>query len=325
MTDPDLVPATGSARPFEHLSTGSTFADIVNHPAFAGFGDYMVPWESGETAEITRPLTVEALAPHLGAWDPRTMVDGLNFLIDLVNQGRTIFHPLYSEGEIAAEPDKAAAGLFFVPGVPGRPLALVAAGGGFTSVASIQEGFPHAKALNALGYNVAVLKYRISKDGNDENDDKSVPLARANEDLARAMSLLAERAVAWDIGLDDYSVWGSSAGGRLVSSWGTDGPLGARAHGFHPPAVIITAYPGTPFGPYSASFPPYFVTVAADDELISVAALDHLVDDLRSQGVDVEYRRTDAGGHGYGLGTGTPADGWLGHAVAFWRSHSTAG
>ncbi|WEH13057.1 hypothetical protein [Streptomyces sp. VNUA24] len=322
MTDADVTPETVEAREFAHLSTTSTFADIVNHPAFAGFGDYMVPWESGEYAEVTRPLTVEALAPHLGAWDPRTMVDGLNFLVDQVNQGRTIFHALYGESEIAAEPSKATAGMFFVPGAPGSPLAFVAAGGGFTSVASIQEAFPHAKALHALGYNVAVLKYRIGK---EDHDDVSVPLARANEDMARAMGLLAEHADSWGVSLDGYSVWGSSAGGRLVSSWGTDGPLGARAHGFHGPAAVIAAYPGTPFGPYSASFPPYFVTVAADDEVISVPEVDRLVDDLRAIGVAVDYHRTDSGGHGYGLGVGTPADGWLDDAVAFWRSHATAG
>lgn len=40
-------------------------------------------------------------------------------------------------------------------------MAVIAAGGGLNSVASIQEAFPHARELHELGYPVAMLKYRI--------------------------------------------------------------------------------------------------------------------------------------------------------------------
>jgi acetyl esterase/lipase len=39
---------------------------------------------------------------------------------------------------------------------------------------------------------------------------------------------------------------------------------------------------------------------------------------LRAQGTPVEYRRYEGLGHGFGVGTGTSADGWVAEAVRFW-------
>jgi acetyl esterase/lipase len=41
----------------------------------------------------------------------------------------------------------------------------------------------------------------------------------------------------------------------------------------------------------------------------------------RNAGVEVEYRRYRTAGHGFGLGTDTDAEGWLGRAVRFWEKH----
>ncbi|MGW0197503.1 alpha/beta hydrolase [Nonomuraea sp. NPDC003201] len=309
---------------FTHVSVDSSFAHIADHPAFKGFGDYVVPWEAGFTATLTRPLAVKKLAPYLGAWDPQTMVDGVNFLIDEINAGRKLYYKLYDESEIAADPSREAAGLFFIPGDAGAPVAFVTAGGGFDSVASIQEAFPHAKALHALGYNVFVLKYRVGAQEGDAAPDKLDRIRRANGDMARAMSYIERHADEWHVSMDGYSVWGSSAGGRLATLWGSDSDLGAKAHGFDKPAAIVAAYAGiTTSLEYSASFPPYFVTVAQDDNVISVSQLDAVVGELRSLGVQVQYEKVKSGGHGYGLGMGTAAEGWFDKAVAFWRSHGT--
>jgi hypothetical protein len=40
--------------------------------------------------------------------------------------------------------------------------------------------------------------------------------------------------------------------------------------------------------------------------------------------VEVEYRRFQSAGHGFGLGTGTDAEGWLDSAVRFWKRHMGA-
>ena len=40
---------------------------------------------------------------------------------------------------------------------------------------------------------------------------------------------------------------------------------------------------------------------------------------LRQAGTAVEYRKYPNLGHGFGLGTGTSADGWIDEAIQFWE------
>jgi acetyl esterase/lipase len=43
------------------------------------------------------------------------------------------------------------------------------------------------------------------------------------------------------------------------------------------------------------------------------------VDRLRGQGTTVEFHRYPNVGHGFGLGTGTSAEGWVRAAIRFWE------
>lgn len=45
---------------------------------------------------------------------------------------------------------------------------------------------------------------------------------------------------------------------------------------------------------------------------------DHGVIALRAKGTPVEYRRYEDLGHGFGVGTGTSAEGWVADAIRFW-------
>jgi len=47
------------------------------------------------------------------------------------------------------------------------------------------------------------------------------------------------------------------------------------------------------------------------------------VKNLKAAGVEVEYRRYQTAGHGFGTGKGTDAEGWIDHAIRFWRKQIT--
>ncbi len=85
------------------------------------------------------------------------------------------------------------------------------------------------------------------------------------------------------------------------------------------PATAVIAYTGQ--STYSSDFSPSFITVAANDGIANVNTVERRVENLRNAGVDVEYRRYQTAGHGFGLGTGTDAEGWLDLAVRFWQRH----
>lgn len=67
------------------------------------------------------------------------MADGINFIIDQVNAGQSFTAR-------AADASKSTAGIFDTPGDPDKPLAFVAAGGGFTS-----EGRPMDEECSQIG------------------------------------------------------------------------------------------------------------------------------------------------------------------------------
>jgi acetyl esterase/lipase len=328
---------------YPHLTATSSFGEVLDNPAFAGFALYMTPTEDPSAVPILPHYKLPDVAPRFGqVWDPQTLADGLNFVVDQVNAGRKVWYPLYSDKEIAADPSKKTAGVWFFPGDPKKPLAIIAAGGGFRAVASIQEAFPHAQKLHELGYNVAVLKYRVNTalgqgqttqtttsspttqttqaQGQTDQTQKNVAIDRANEDMATAMKMLRDKARAWHISFANYSVWGSSAGGEVMTAWASKG---AKANGFGPPTVVVGAYTPPEQIKVSSAFPPYFATDAVDDKVVSPANVAASVDQLKAKGVAVKYDRWPGGGHGFGLGVGTPAAGWIKDAIAFWKSHMT--
>jgi acetyl esterase/lipase len=44
------------------------------------------------------------------------------------------------------------------------------------------------------------------------------------------------------------------------------------------------------------------------------------VDALRKNGTPVEFHEYEGLGHGFGLGTGTSAEGWVFEAIRFWET-----
>ena len=130
-------PVTGG-----HLSVASSIRDVLNHPAFAGHGRLILPWDDRAYAEDTRLSNIDSLLPYHSHVSPDVVVGALNHMIDDVSSGKTIFFDFYTEAEKRAAPSKEHTGLFFFRGKAGAPFAVIAPGGGFSYVGSIQKAFP---------------------------------------------------------------------------------------------------------------------------------------------------------------------------------------
>jgi hypothetical protein len=64
------------------LTTNNTILDLVNHPAFNGFGERLLPQDNNAAYYTTRLNNVDSLMPYHGNVNPETVVDALNHLID---------------------------------------------------------------------------------------------------------------------------------------------------------------------------------------------------------------------------------------------------
>jgi acetyl esterase/lipase len=289
-----------------HLNARSTIGDIVRHPSFAGFGDLILPWD-GRPYDESMPLTrIGSLLPYHSHVDPEVVASALNRVIDDTADGKTVFYRFYTEAQRQEQPARARTGLFFLRGRPGAPFAVISPGGGFSYVASVHEGFPYGVEISRRGLNAFVLRYRAGHGG-----------TVATEDLAAALSFIFRNAERLGVGTDGYSLWGSSAGARMAAAIGSRGVAHYGGDDLPRPSAVVMAYTG--LQDHSSDDPPTFVVVGDQDGIAPPAAMQRRVEALRRSGTAVEYHEYEGVSHGFGLGTGTSAEGWVLEAVRFWE------
>ena len=294
-------------KSYSHVKINDTVNDVVEHPAFKGFGKFVLPLDRGSYDKSMKLNRVASLLPYHGHVDTDAVVGAINYLIDKVGAGETIFYDIYTEQQKQETSAKASTGIFFFRGKPGAPFAIVCPGGGFSYVGSVHEGFPYAIELSKKGYNAFVLQYRVGGE------------RAACEDLAIAISYIFAHAKILEVSTDNYSVWGSSAGARMAANIGSYGVAAFGGSHLPNPSAVVIAYTG--HSNFTQNDPPTFVTSSEDDPIASVYAVEKRVDAMRNAGIEVEYRKYRHAGHGFGLGSSTDAEGWIGYAIHFWENH----
>ena len=274
---------------------------VAADPVFGDYGRLLFPvddwYMSGETLgdlQLTWYTNI----------DPEKTVEIVNSLYNRAAAGETVFYDIYTEEEKAADPEKADTGLFFFKGEPGEKFAVCNAGGGFAYVGAMQDSFPHALELSKRGYNAFALIYR--------------PGAQtACEDLARAISFIFENAEELEVDTGCYSLWGGSAGGRMAAWLGSYGPAAFGGDDLPRPGTVVMQYTG--HSDYTESDPPTFACVGESDWIANWRTMKRRLDAMSRLGIPTEFHHYPGLSHGFGLGTGTVAEGWLDEAVAFWE------
>ncbi len=291
------------------LTMNDNVGDIVSHRAFRGFGEMLLPWENNSSYYNTSLKDVGSLMPYHGNVRPEIVVSSLNHMMNEVNSGKTIFYDFYSDKQKQQDPSMKQTGLFFFRGKPEAPFAIVCPGGGFSYVGSLHEGFPLAQEISKNELNAFVIRYRTGSE------------QRATEDLAAAISYIFRNAEELDVSTKDYSLWGGSAGARMIGNIALSGVSAYNGGSFPKPATVVLAYTGQ--SSFSAGFPPAFLTVTANDGIANVTTVERRVNNLKAVGIEVEYHRYQTAGHGFGTGKGTDAEGWMDYAIRFWKRHIT--
>ena len=282
-------------------TSDSKISDVVNDPVFGDYGRLIFPVDEGYYSGET--LTDLRLTWYSNI-DVNKTVEIVNYMKSQAQNGNVIFYDIYTDAEKSADPDKADTGLFFFKGDKDAPFAVCNAGGGFAYVGAMHDSFPHALELSKKGYNAFALIYR--------------PGAQtACEDLARAISFIFKNADKLGVSTDCYYVWGGSAGARMAAYLGTYGPAGFGGDDLPKPGTVIMQYTG--HSEYSEEDPPTFVCVGKSDGIANWQTMQRRIDAMTALGISTEFHAYDGLGHGFGLGTGTVADGWLDLAVNFWE------
>lgn len=218
-----------------------------------------------------------------------------------------------------------------------HPCAVICPGGGYSMVCSFIEGTPIARKLNERGISAFILYYRVRK---------KARFPHPQDDLARAVEEIMRRAEEYNVEKENYSVWGSSAGGHLAASFGTES-VGWAKYGLPKPGAIVLSYPVISMEPglthggthdnllgkhatlaqeralsideqVSAAYPPTFLWCGDADSTVPPENTRRMAAALEAAGVPVCCEVYPGVEHGIGPGTGTAAEGWIDGALDFW-------
>lgn len=275
--------------------------DVINDEVFKDYGRLIFPVESryysGETLEDLQLTWYNNI-------NPDKTIEIVNYMKDSVMNGQTIFYDIYSDEEKRLDPDKEDTGLFFFKGNEGEKFAICNAGGAFAYVGAMHDSFPHALELSKKGYNAFALIYRPGAQ-------------EACEDLSQAISFIFEHSKELGISVEDYSLWGGSAGARMAAWVGVYGTEAFIGKDYPKPITVVMQYTG--LSEYSENDPATFVTVGEDDWIADFRVMKRRLDRMSHLGIPTEFHSYQGLSHGFGLGEGTIAEGWIDEAVRFWE------
>ena len=289
----------------QRFTQETTVAQVTADPAFKDFGRLLFPVDLSIPGTMTlKQLSSSQVYLWYSHIKTEKTLDILNTLRERSLKGERIFFPIYGEAEMASDPSKKQTGLFFFRGEPGREFAVMNAGGGFYYVGAMHDSFPHALEVSRKGYNAFALIYRVEK-----------PL----EDLAQAILWIYDHAEELSVRPEGYSLWGGSAGARMAAILGNRRYLAQLTGRRDIPqaAAVIMQYTG--YGEVPREDAPVYTCVGTRDGIAYWKTMERRLGALKALGIPTEFYAYPGLGHGFGLGTGTAAEGWLEDAVAFWE------
>ncbi|MGN0230959.1 MAG: alpha/beta hydrolase, partial [Muribaculaceae bacterium] len=158
--------------------------------------------------------------------------------------------------------------------------------------------------LSKKGYNAFALIYRPDN---------------AYDDLARAIEYIHDNAAQLDVRTQGYSLWGGSAGARMAATLGNDNYLRQLTGRYDIPqaSAVIMQYTG--YSSVSNKDAPTYACVGSADGIASWRTMQSRLQSLSDIGIATEFHVYDNLPHGFGLGTGTLADGCINDTIAFWN------
>lgn len=274
-------------------------------------------------------------------WSPEGMVKGINFLIHQFENGAKMYR-LYTAEECKDDPQKEHVNVIRL--IPekvdtAKPYIVLAAGGGYNAVCSATEAYPTAVTFVQRGYQVFVLTYRVGEIG---------ILPKPLEDLAAALRFIGRHSKEFSLNPDNYAVGGFSAGGNLITMWGTEN-AGYKAYGLPRPTALFPVYPvvdikaleehekdrefikimlGEDYTQealekYNVAqhigecYPPCYIVCGKDDTTVPCRNSEILKERLDALGTAALLEEGEHAPHGFGDGTGTDVEGWPERAADF--------
>lgn len=328
----------------ERITESTTIAELCAAPEFSQVKDL-----------IFTNMDAEKLHSRLSDYGERKgqLVHALRYTASLAAAGQ-ITVPVYPENEIRENAALQGVCLIRYNVHPGKPYVMICPGGGYNREWTLVEGFPLADRLNQLGYNAFILIYRTGKAGlfpepladlaaavryvdRHRTELRTDPAGYALTGASAGGHLIAE----WGTKQEGYAHYGLPKPGALLMTYPAaiadlfyNGYAEALQTGDQKTAAeaakFLARIGGEQFTAndirrYSlecqidADYPPVYNIHCRDDRTVPVESSIALEKLLTEHQIPHETHLPEKGGHSFGLGVGTDAEGWMEQAVRFWR------
>ncbi|WP_315601244.1 alpha/beta hydrolase [Treponema socranskii] len=285
----------------DDITAQTAIESVIFDTDFSPWGRLIFPADPGYWSGATLGTLRLTWYSHI---DPAKTVEIIRYFKAQTLRGEQVFFDIYTEEEKRRDPQKRNTGLFFFRGKRNAKFAICSAGGGFAYVGAMHDSFPHALELSERGYNTFALIYRPASQ-------------TACEDLARAIVFIHEHASELQVDTAEYSLWGGSAGARMAAWLGNLGTERFGEKAYPRPAAVIMQYTG--LSEVTGNEPPTYACVGTADGIASYQVMERRIRQIKANGTDAQIEVFNGLPHGFGLGTGTVAAGWIDNAIKFWE------
>ena len=104
-----------------------------------------------------------------------------------------------------------------------------------------------------------------------------------------------------------------------MAAWlGSYGPAAFGGGDYPRPGTVVMQYTG--HSEYTEHDPPTFACVGENDWIASWRTMQRRLEGMSSLRIPTEFHHYPGLPHGFGLGIGTVAEGWIDQAIAFWEA-----
>ena len=286
-----------------NININTKIIDIINNPIFGNFGRYIFPLHKNISTSLTIK-NLDSIYTWYNHMNPNKTIEIINYFISEIKKGNKIFFDIYTNKEKELDISKKETGLFFFRGNPGEKFAIINAGGAFSYVGAMHDSFPHALEISKKGFNAFALIYRQGGDN-------------ACKDLAKAISFIIKNKNELNVDINCYSLWGGSAGARMAAWLGQYGTKYFGGDDCPKPGTVIMQYTGL-CEVYND--PPTYANCGTNDWIANYKIMNNRINKIKKNGTNSMMEVFEGLPHGFGLGEGTIAEGWINNAINFWKT-----
>ena len=275
---------------------------------------------------------------------------------EIKKKGIKCEYSLYSKKEIEKDPNLEKAKLYYFPNLSGEKTnyAIIAPGGGYFECDVNKVAFPCAATMNKLGYTAFVLAYRYGKYSSKYAPIKDMAKAiKFITDKVDEFNIKTENYLcvgysaggnlvgnfaSKDLGYKKYKVNRPKAL-ALVYPWiNINGPVPITGNPFQELLSLVEQIVGNKYllgnnsteeerknicvqNHVDKDYPATYLIHGDHDFVVPHKQnAEIMVQALKDSKVSYKYRLAKGLNHGFGLGVGTTAEGWVKEAVNFWQA-----